>query len=485
MLKLYKKIFFLLFLIPCFAFAQQSSYVNVNAGELLQKADLFLSPATATIISGSTIEIPVFVNTEGQSINTVSLSVNFDPTKLALVNPSDSNSIIGIWVDPPTYSNTNGTLELSGVIPNGITTESGLITTMTFRALTTGQANVTISDASRILANDGQGTAVELEVGRGTYTILPQAPEGPQVFSETHPFQDTWYNNNSPVLAWNRDDGVSGFSFTLDDKPFTVPDNVIDATDTVISYPNLTDGIWYFHIKAQKDGIWGGTTNFVIRIDTAPPAAFTPQVAIVTASNNTQALVSFFTTDDLSGIDHYEVGVVDISKSPNSSPVFVQSDSPYALALKPLDTLRVTVRAFDRAGNVRDETITVAPPVTWINFLKQNWIIILLLLLLIGHYLFGHKIIARLKRIFKDAKNEEMRKKTEEQEVEKIEALEELASEESLQAKQKEIKDQYLKNLEAINMSQTEIPVKEEIHENTAAKIEEDKLLPIIKIDNQ
>ncbi len=75
-------------------------------------------------------------------------------------------------------------LAASGVIPNGITTESGLITTMTFRAVATGHAIISISDASRVLANDGQGTAVQLALDRGNYTILPQAPAGPSVFSE-------------------------------------------------------------------------------------------------------------------------------------------------------------------------------------------------------------------------------------------------------------------------------------------------------------
>ncbi len=476
------------FIFAIYAFAQQAVYVN--AGTLLQKANLFLSPSTATIIEGSTIEIPVFVNTEGRSINAVSLSVNFNPSKMILVNPSNSNSIIGIWVDPPAYSNTKGTLGLSGVIPNGVTTGSGLITTMTFRAIAAGQATISISDMSRVLANDGEGTAVQLQLGRGNYTILPIAPEGPQVFSETHPFQDAWYNNNSPVLAWNRDDGIVGFSFTLDDKPFTVPDNQIDATDTVISYPNLSDGLWYFHIKAQKQGIWGGTTNFVIRIDTTPPADFTPQVQMTEISGSNQALISFFTTDQMSGLDHYEVGVINTSKSSNESPVFVESDSPYQLSLKAFENARVTVRAFDRAGNVKDESINIASPVTWLAFLEQNWIIILLLLFLLLHYFFGHKIISRVKRVMKVAKEEESQEKTEKRIEKKIQKNESTDSskveEKSLEEKQKEIKDQYLKNLETMNenqfnaLIQNKAPAAPPVAESD---YNDDKLLPLVKDD--
>ena len=417
--------------------------MSVDASTLVAQANLFLSPSAATIVEGSTIQIPVFVNTEGRSINTVSLSVNFDPSKLVLVNPSNANSIIGIWVDPPTYSNTKGTLELSGVIPNGITTQSGLITTMTFRAVTSGQTTISISDASQVLANDGQGTAVKLQFNRGSYTILPQSPNGPAVFSETHPFQDTWYNNNSPVLAWNRDPGVTAFSFTLDNKPFTIPDNAPDATDTVIAYPNLTDGIWYFHIKAQKAGIWGGTTNFVIRIDTTPPADFTPTVQTVTSSGSTQALISFFTTDALSGLDHYEVSVID-PKASGGSSAFVEAQSPYQLSLKSFQNVRVTVRAFDKAGNVKDETINVTSSLTWITFFEQNWLIILLLLFLLIHYFFGHRIISRVKKITQAAKEDELEEKN----------AATVTATLSLEAKQKRIKEEYLKNLETLSLNQ-------------------------------
>jgi len=434
---------------PSPLFAQSS--ISIDASTLLQKANLFLSPRTATIIDGATIQIPVFVNTEGRSINTVSLSVNFDPTKLTLINPSNSNSIIGIWVDPPTYSNTKGTLELSGVIPNGITTDSGLITTMTFRAINIGETNIVISDASRVLANDGQGSEVGLQLDRGTYTILPTSPAGPAVFSETHPFQGTWYNNNSPVLAWNKDPGVTNFSFLLDNKPFTVPDNQMDATDTVISYPNLPDGLWYFHIKAEKQGIWGGTTNFVIRVDTTPPADFTPQVQTVTSASGTQALISFFTTDALSGIDHYEVGVIDSTKSPNTSPVFIQTESPYQLPLAPFEHAHVTVRAFDTAGNIKDETVDIASPSTTISFLEQNWLVILLVLFLIGDYLFGHRIISRVKRILKTTKAEEMLYESEKQQIEKMVDTTEAIKKMDLEAKQKQLKDQFLRNLESLN----------------------------------
>lgn len=412
-------VFLLCAAIPLSVAAQASVYVD--ASTLLPQASIFFSPRTATVLEGSTIEIPVFINTKGRSINTISLKVKFDPSKFIIVKPSSTNSIIGIWVEPPTYSNQTGSMQLSGVITNGITTDAGLITTITFRAVTTGIEKISVSDITRVLANDGQGTEVKTELDRGTYTIIPRPAEGPVVFSNTHPFQDAWYNNQNPVISWDKADGVTDFSFAFDNKPFTIPDDTPDTSDTVTSYQNTADGIWYFHIKARKQGIWGGTTHFIVRIDTTPPAAFDPLSEIVTSNGSTRALISFFTTDTLAGLDHYEVGIVAKEKSAADSPAFVQSDSPYQLSLPKTGGYRVTVRAFDRAGNVRDETIDVGAPLSLYLFLENNWIIILLVLLIILHYFFGHKIIPHVKRILKVAKEEESE--------ENIERLEELARE--------------------------------------------------------
>lgn len=413
--KTFLYVFLFLFFLPVYGFAQDPIYID--ASTLLAKANLFVSPQSATVLEGAIIEIPVFIDTKGRSINTIDLTVNFDQKKLAIVSPSSNNSIIAIWVDPPTYSNTTGVMKLSGVIPDGVTTNSGLITTMTFRAIATGQANVIISTASRVLANDGQGSEVQTSFNRGTYTVVPKPPEGVRVFSETHSFEDTWYNNKNPIIGWDKAADITDFSFELDNKPFTVPDNIPDTIENTTSYQNLGDGVWYFHIKARKQGVWGAVTHFMIHIDTQPPAIFRPKAEIVSLGDTHKAFISFFTTDLFSGLDHYEVGVLKSDAGPTDSPVFVQVESPYQLPVALLGDTRVTIRAFDRAGNSIDETINVTSPLTIVTFIEQNWIIILLLLMLLFHYFFGHKLIPHMKRILRIAKEEEAIEKNMEEKI--------------------------------------------------------------------
>lgn len=266
------------------------------------------------------------------------------------------------------------------------------------------------------LHNDGLGTEAQVETGRAEYIVLPKAPGSVVVFSETHPFSSEWYGNNNPVISWERDIGVTGFSFLLDDKPNTSPLNEIISNETTYTQELSTDGLWYFHIKAFKNGAWGSTEHFLIRVDTTPPAQFTPQVSYLVASPAVveRALVSFFTTDNLSGVEKYEVGVIDKSQPITVSPVFVQTESPFQVPLGGEQGLQVIVRAIDKAGNIRDTSIDIVRPFIITKLIKDNLIYILIGIILIGfsalilHYLVGHHIIRNLRRAFKIVQKEEI-----------------------------------------------------------------------------
>lgn len=387
-------------LTPVF-FVYAESTVNLKASDLRGHSEIFFSPRSASFLDSSTFEVPVFINTNGKSVNAIDLRIKFNADLLSIVNPSGGKSIIGVWVEPPSYDNTKGTARIVGTIPDGIVTNSGLVVTLIFRAKSPGSATVTISDTSQVLLNDGAGTATDVSVSRGVYTITPRPPEGVAVYSETHPFQERWYNNNSPVFTWDKEPGVTGFSYILDNKPSTIP-TTPPADETVKSYPELSDGAWYFHIKALKNGVWGNTTHHIVKIDTTPPAEFTPTLEFLGAAVINRFLVSFFTTDNLSGIDHYEIGVIDKSGPATQAPVFIQSESPYQLPFDKISSAGIIVRAFDKAGNTRDVTVSARKPFLPLKFITDNAVVILFSLLIlivlafIVHYFYGHKIIRRI-----------------------------------------------------------------------------------------
>jgi len=371
------------------------------------QAKLFLSPATGNFLVGSTFDVSIIVDTDNVPINAVKVDLRFPADKLQVVSPSTGKSFISLWVDQPTYSNTEGTISFSGGIPDGINTSSGVVSTMTFRVIKAGEAIVEVLTSSSVLAHDGKGTEVLAKTIGGRYTLRPKPPEGPKVFSRTHPDETRWYNNNNPIISWEKEWGVTDFSFVLDSYPQSVPDNTSDGKATTKAYEDLTDGLWYFHIKAKKGGVWGAPTHFLLRIDTTPPASFKPKVEFLLAAIIGRAFVLFSTTDALSGIDHYEIAVIDRTEPPLASPVFIEAESPYQLPKLISGHLRVIVRAIDKVGNVRDEAVNADFPEPLLSIIRSKIVLILLGILvlistyLIFHFLFKHKIV-RFRKTEKD-----------------------------------------------------------------------------------
>lgn len=379
---------------------------DVYAPELVPNVSLLISPTTASFVEESTFDVPIILNTRGNSVNSVNVKVTYDANRFSIVGPSGKTSIVGVWIEPPTFNNSSGIATYTGVIPGGITTSSGIISSITFKAKTPGQGSITISNDSEVLLNDGFGTKAKVDFGRATYTVVAKPAAGVPIFSDTHPVQRDWYNNKNPLFTWSQEPGVTGFSYELNTTPNTVPDNTADTTGTSLQFTDLADGVWYFHLKAFKNGVWGNTGSFVTRIDATPPAAFKPTVEYIFEGTTevTRALVSFFTTDNASGVARYEVGIIDKTQPTTVSPIFVETGSPFQVPLQENADLRVLVRAFDEAGNVREVHVDVQAPFFVSNIFKQFWVHItagvLGLLVLIGmtHYIFHHHVLRHMRR---------------------------------------------------------------------------------------
>lgn len=403
------------FLVLCVLFSHNFANAvgpSITKPTIAQNVEISPAQKTGSFIEGALFEVPIYINTQGQNINTIKLSIGFDPKKISVVDASGGTSIISLWLESPTFNNTNGTEKMTGVITNGITTDYGVIATITFRALSPGDANLTIKDDSLVLLNDGFGSEAKIQAVRGQYTILPKPPGGVKIYSQTHSVQDHWYNSSSPVFSWDKDPGVTGFSYVLDDKPNTVPGNTVISQDNIFGYQDIKDGIWYFHLKAQKKGFWGEATHFQIKIDTKPPESFKPTVNYLKSGDTRKAFIAFDTKDKLSGIDHYEVNTIDISKSEDEdAPIFIETQSPYLMSLLPNQNIQVVVRAFDKAGNASDNYVTIKDEFLILHFLRTNiiYVLVIILLILISlilvHYFVTHKVISHIKHVYQILRN--------------------------------------------------------------------------------
>lgn len=320
-------------------------------------ARLLLSPTNGTFTVGSTFEVSVFLDTESESINVVNVELLFPPDKLQLVSPTTGQSVISVWTAQPVFNNKDGVVELTGGIPGGINVSRGLITKLTFRVKQTGDpVLVRFSDKSSVLANDGKGTAVLTGFQNGIYNLILPPPAGPVVTSETHPDQSQWYGNSNVILRWASVNSVEQYSYVIDKDPIGSPDNISEGKGTSVVYRDLSNGVHYFHIKALRDGVWGGVTDFGINVDVEPPAEFPVEVIPSSRTSSKNQIINFLTTDRLSGMSYYEVKTIPLSLDTaenREEPFFVEAVSPHQFALD-LGSYDVIVRAHDKAGNYRD-----------------------------------------------------------------------------------------------------------------------------------
>jgi len=309
-------------------------------------ATLYISPASGSYSVGSTITLTVRSNTQGVNVNTAEASIAYSTENLELVSVKQGSTFY--LASPGSPSKGAGTAYFAGGLPNpGYNGTSGILGTLTFRARAIGTATVSVS-YGHVLLNDGNGTDALSGTTAGHYTITPPPIGGPEVISGSHPDQNAWYAKSEVDLSWSRPDKAYGFSFELDQIADTIPDNSLDATNSTIqSYPDLKDGVWYFHIKARaqpNNAAFGGTTHFKIQIDTTAPEVFQIQ-----KSND---VLTFETTDKLSGVDHYDVYA-------DGSLVVAKATSPYTLNNLKAGSHQIEVLAVDKAGNDRKAQLSI------------------------------------------------------------------------------------------------------------------------------
>lgn len=325
-------------------------------------ATLSVGPASGTFTAGSTFDVSLFLNTENQPVNTISAVLSFPADKLQLVSPSAGQSVIAIWTASPKFNNQTGSIELQGGIPGGINVSSGLITTLSFRVKSVGSAVLKYDNDSRVLLHDGLGTDVLRNTTNGIYQLILPPPAGPAVFSETHPDQSVWYRNPNVFLRWTPDSNVEGYSYVLNNEPVDIPDDVSEGQRDSVVYKNTADGLRYFHIKALREGTWGGITHFAVKVDTTPPAEFPIEIIPGSRTARRQPVIQFETTDAFSGIDHHELklvpleaaSVADAALNAEDQPFFIEAESPYIPSPLEFGSYDIIVRAYDKAQNYRE-----------------------------------------------------------------------------------------------------------------------------------
>ena len=335
-------------------------------------ASLYLSPTSGSFVADSTFDVSILVNTGGAPINAVSADLTFPTNQLQIVGPESSSSFISVWIAQPTFSNSEGKINLSGGLPTpGVNTSAGNVLTIHFRAKSPGQAKIHFQDSSKVLANDGNGTNILSSTNDASFNITAKPPAGPTISSATHPDQNSWYNNKLPQFSWESP-GAKAISYAYDKNPSTEPDTTAEQFTAAFSAAADSDGVWYLHLRVQANGVWGGTSHYKTQIDVTSPAKFTPLIEPARVTVSQRPVVSFQTTDAASGVDHYEIKVESLGNSQTNAGFFTEQQSPYILPVLQAGEYRVSVRAYDKAGNLSEGSANISIVGTGTTQLMHN-----------------------------------------------------------------------------------------------------------------
>ena len=259
-----------------------------------EAASLYIDPARSELYRGDSITIAVRLDTDeagGECVNAVdgvlTYSSNIEP-----VDISTGNSILNIWVEPPTINREERTITFAGGIPNGYCGRvigdprlSNVLTEIVFRSpgFTIGgsdetTATIAFSDSSTAYLNDGRGTKAPLTTYGASIELNPKA-------------------GSTMVNPWQEE----------------------------------------------------------IAADDNPPAPFNVQLVEPGLEFNNRYYIVFNTNDKQTGIDHYEVMEEPLTQFGTfqwgrADAPWVEERSPYVLNDQSLNSI-IRVKAIDKAGN--------------------------------------------------------------------------------------------------------------------------------------
>lgn len=326
-------------------------------------ATLSVSPGTGVYKTGATFSVTILVNTAGTPVNAADGTLAYNPKELSVVSVSRGASIFNLWTTEPTFSNAAGTVTFSGGVPTGYTGASGNVFVVTFRALSSGTARVSLTGAS-VLAADGKGTNVLTNMNGGTYTfsavesqpapeviveyVAPaNTPATPQINSTTHA-KDAWSKEKTAILSWSVPSGVIAVRTGLDKSPIAVPTKVYDSPLRTLTIPNLDEGVSYLHVQFKNADGWGKVGHYKLAVDSEKPESFEIKSSEGSDfSNPTQTLV-FTIKDKTSPVSLFKVQIN------GGEPYEVKAtSSPLQVILPTLEPGYHTVVAegFDASGN--------------------------------------------------------------------------------------------------------------------------------------
>jgi hypothetical protein len=283
-----------------------------------QTAGVYFSPSSGQFKTGDSVTVNLYIDSAKDTIDALSGAVSFTQDTLQVTSLSRSGSILNLWTQEPTFSNTNGTINFKGTALNrGFNGSGGKVLAITFKVIQSGPTYVTYTFGS-VLANGDQDTSPLSLGGRAQFTIVgsdtekdnenneevdtdSDLPIVSRIVSSTHPDQNKWYTNTSPEVTWNVPKGTLEVRADVSESINTKPSVSYIPPISEKRITALSDGRHCFNLSLRNIKGWGSVSHYCFNIDTAPPKHF-----IIDYHDHG---LSFKTIDEGSGLSHYIITI--------------------------------------------------------------------------------------------------------------------------------------------------------------------------------
>lgn len=195
-------------------------------------AEFYFGTQTKESASEIPVEVGVFLNTQGETVNAVEGSITFPPMEALLTEIRDGGSSVNMWIERP-HVIGDGEIRFAGIFPGGMNHTSVYLFSIVVQGKKTGILPIT-SQNERVLLHDGRGTKTDVSRSPLYFEIKKN--------SETPPFLPP--NDVEPpesfVPELVQDENLYGGAWAL-----------VFATEDKIS------GMDHFEIKEVREfGIW-------------------------------------------------------------------------------------------------------------------------------------------------------------------------------------------------------------------------------------
>ena len=194
-------------------------------------ASLYFDPGGVTAGTDGIFKVGLLIDAK-KPVNAFDIKLRI-PVGLNVVDASDGNSIINLWIERPSFDQSTRILSFSGIVPGGFSGRGGRLAVLSLAADEPGSFNVALDLASVIMLNGAVPTAdtiesaalpVIVEAGKQNLGNIIPDYDPPEEFIPSVATSSEIFNGRYALYFEAQDKGSGIQSYLEADSPFFTKD---------------------------------------------------------------------------------------------------------------------------------------------------------------------------------------------------------------------------------------------------------------------